>query len=219
MEKQARVEYKGKAIIPCAGQGSRVGSPADGKEMLPDPRTGQPLINWTLQLCRELNLKPICILSTNKSKLAFHIRTQFPEAEICFHNPTEFEEWPHSVLSSIEHWDEKLNMLILPDTRFTFFARPVLKPSIPVFYTHMVTEPQKFGVVLEQTGGVLTAEKPEIGHGFEQAWGAIAFSKLVGTYLFTGYSTRNLWVIVPDAQVERLSKFKDITRNGVIEEY
>jgi dTDP-glucose pyrophosphorylase len=219
MDEQAKVEYRGKAIIPCAGKGSRVGSPADGKEMMLDPRTNEPLINWSLGLARELQLKPVCILSTNKTKLAFHIRTQFPDADIIFHNPTQFEEWPHSVLASAEEWDNGLNLLILPDTRFTFNGRPTLDKYTPTFFTHMVNEPQKFGVVLEQTGGVLTAEKPEIGHGMEQAWGAIAFSKLVGTYLFTGYSTRNLWVIVPDAKVEKLTKFKDITRNGVVEEY
>jgi bifunctional N-acetylglucosamine-1-phosphate-uridyltransferase/glucosamine-1-phosphate-acetyltransferase GlmU-like protein len=98
-------------IIPAAGYGKRVGSPPAKELMLWD---GEPLIQWSLDICRVRGWRPLVVVRKHKAQLI-----QFCERspDIDLHVISESEEWPHSVLLAQEHWTSK-NLVLLPDTRF-----------------------------------------------------------------------------------------------------
>ena len=51
-----------KALIPCAGFGTRMRmAPHQAKELIPD-ETGAPTIEWSLNICKENNIDPITYL-------------------------------------------------------------------------------------------------------------------------------------------------------------
>lgn len=212
------MNFIGKAIIPCAGRGSRVGSPPDGKEMMLDPMTNEPLINYSLKQAKQLNLQPVCIVNYAKTKLIEHIKTNFPEAIMCMHDPQVWEEWPHSVLASQVHWHPTTNLLMLPDTRFSFKETPEIHNKYTIFFTHKVKDPSKFGIVIDLGSAVWTAEKPVEDDKLLNAWGLIKFTE-IDEYIFHTYCIKGQWTEVPKAKTVELESYKDITRNGYIERY
>ena len=55
-----------KALIPCAGFGTRMRmAPHQAKELIPD-ETGAPTIEWSLNICKENNIDPIIITRPEK---------------------------------------------------------------------------------------------------------------------------------------------------------
>lgn len=212
--------YVGRAIIPCAGKGTRMGSPEGGKELLPDPNTGEPLIYYSLRVARQHSLQPVCIVSPDKTELMFVIKRFSPDSIIVVQQPKEGTEWPHSVLFSEKHWHNDVNLLILPDTRFNSQVIRPWNDGYTHFYTHKTDEPEKFGIVKWNiNGGLDTAEKPTGLTGSHYHWGLIKFNKTVGKQLFTCYSNRNKWTTIKPSVMIPLWKFVDITRTGKLEAY
>jgi dTDP-glucose pyrophosphorylase len=230
--KRTRPRHEVCALIPCAGRGTRVGSPVEGKELLLDPVTKRPLIYYSIKLAIANELKPIIIYSSNKTKLRQYIIDEFGPKACIFvkHDPKGWEEWPHSILSSEKHWG-RLNVVILPDTRFSNPAVTInaikeqLKKErkLVSFATINVEDGSKFAVVKpEENGIILTAEKPKKLSGKSaQAWGLIGFTRETGRHLLHAYTMFNAWMGFPKDNVGllKLEWFKDITRNGIVEEY
>lgn len=212
--------YLGRAIIPCAGKGTRMGSPVGGKELLPDPITGEPLINYSLKVAAHYMLQPVCIVSPDKTELMFHIKRVNPESIIVVQTPPEGSEWPTSILASQKHWHNDVNFLILPDTRFNYELLEPWNDGLTHFYASTTQEPDKFGIVRIVSGQrVTTAEKPTGLTGTQLNWGVIKFNKTVGKQLFKCYSERNKWITIDQAKIVPLFKFVDITRTGKLEPY
>lgn len=221
------MQFRGRAIIPAAGKGTRVGSPVDGKEMMLDPVTGKPLINWALDLALANGLKPCVIVSSNKTLLNSHIIFNYPDADLLIHDPSETEEWPDTVLVSEPLWMD-LNVLILPDTRFNKDIVQKLvdidqKTTVFAFATHKVSHPTKFGIIRNlSTNMVQIAEKPRTKYAGNTAWGLIAWtSNLHAKGLFDAFRTRGKWLSLRHESIQqfKLEFFKDITRSGEIETY
>lgn len=228
--KRTRPRHEFCAIIPCSGKGTRVGSPEDGKEMLLDPVTGLPLIHYSVKLALECGFKPVIIYSSNKTKLRAYLVKEFGEGVCIFtkHDPKGNEEWPHSVLSAEKHWG-RLNVLILPDVRFSppietlLGIKALIKKNEAAFATVNVEDGSKFAVVKEDANGIIyTAEKPKSLSGkTAQAWGLIGFTKKRGRLIFSAYTRFQAWIGMPKEKVGilKLAWFKDITRDGKVEEY
>jgi dTDP-glucose pyrophosphorylase len=197
-----------RAIIPCAGFGTRMGMhPHESKELLPD-ENGEPLIKWTLDLCKEFGLAPFVILREEKKDLM----------EYCGENKVSYQvvipegEWTTTVLKSAPYWDTH-NFLLLPDTRFMdcwAIKRMIehLKLGCAMTLgTHTVADPSKWGVienyyVREKNGGATS----------KTAWGVIGFqgdssSKTFFQDLATRGSAR-----LHDASFTPLGLFADLTR-------
>ncbi len=103
-----------RAIIPCAGFGTRMGmEPTQSKEMLIDPKSQEPLINYALNLCVENGIEPLIVTREEKIDLIEHAKRWSVEVQII--KPEG--EWPNTILMSQPNWHEH-NILILPDTRF-----------------------------------------------------------------------------------------------------
>lgn len=221
------------AIIPAAGKGTRMGSPVDGKEMLIDPVTGRPMIDFAIMAAEDLDCTRIVVAieQGTKPNLVSHIQLTFPHVHIMMTKPEG--EWPSTVLQTEQFWDVEDNILILPDTRFNvdeaklLFERHLIKDANLSFalLPGKVMEPEKYGVVvLHDVSGVpmYTMEKPDdVQEPNIAAWGVIAFESIAGHDLFTAYRVRGTPMRLSNLKVEYtyLSWFKDITRNGYVESY
>lgn len=228
--KQKRNSSIPKAIIPCSGRGTRMGSPKDGKEMLKDPKTGKPLIYWPVMKALRAGFEPVLIINSKKTKLKNYLIKEFGKRiKIVIHDPQPWEEWPNSVLSSQKYWG-KWNVLMLPDTRFSHpieTLKAFQTKELPdiMFATHKVDDGSKFGVIFPVISDIIyTAEKPKSLQGKPAlAWGLIGFTKEMGTRLFKTYAVRGVkfGILLSKFKLEALPLvwFKDITRTGVLERY
>lgn len=223
MEKSFIKDRDAVCIIPCAGTGSRMGFPTCGKEMLIDPMTMQPLIYWSLSLCRQYGIRPVVITTKGKVELQEYIKAFFPETTIVITEPTS--EWPESVLKTKELWGQT-NVLVLPDTRFT--AENVIAQMISrldmglkigaALHKVPVEETSLFGMVkYKGCGEAIFVEKPKEIKECNTAWGLLSFVPDAGVNLFQGFLTRNNFFELEDVFVLYLDSFKDITRKGYIE--
>ena len=207
---------KVKAIIPCAGFGTRMGMNShESKEMLDDPVTGKKVIDYSLDLCEKYDLDPIVVTRAQKMDLITHLNNRKVEVQI--YEPEG--EWAKSVLATFGNWNDK-NILLLPDTRFSPESalgeiRLKLFNHDLVFGIHRPEVKTPWGVVEHSDGTIWTAEKPSRDI---TAWGIIGFSKVEGTQLFTHYMTSNDFAQFKGATVS-LDKFVDITRSGRLEKY
>lgn len=209
-----------KAIIPCAGLGTRMGmKPTESKEMLVDPATGKPLIAYTLDLCKQFNIQPVIITRQEKQDLILYCRNK---AEVIILD-TIPEEWPNTVLASKSFWSEK-NILLLPDTRFEPVesigeAIRALETLDFAFGAHKVDDVSKWGMIEYEKSNktLLVSEKPtQTNPGL--AWGFIAFKNNgKSENLFNVYSKRNQFLYLKSFDIMYLTSFKDITRTGKIE--
>lgn len=223
------------AIIPAAGKGTRVGTPADGKELMLDPMTGRPLIDFAILAAMDAGADKIIVAIEDGTKplLRSHIMNTFPEVIVQSTKPEG--EWPSTVLQTAEHWDLRDNILILPDTRFnaeelTNLVGVHSRTTADITFGLQpgpVMEPDKFGIVgLHEYSSEpeFTVEKPSYGYVAWPniaAWGLLAFDKEHGEQLFQTYIYRDKELSLKDMNVNRvtLSWFKDITRNGYVETY
>jgi dTDP-glucose pyrophosphorylase len=208
-----------------------MGSPADGKEMLRDPLTDRPLVDYAIELALGQGLRPIIIISSEKTALKNHIKKTFPnKCTFVNHNPKEWEEWPHSLMAAEAHWG-LYNLIVLPDTRFepkgavvSCMMKALQEDEKEVaFATHEVRGGSLFGVIKSGPyDTIMVAEKPNSFKGKDAtAWGLIGFNKANGIPLLEAFCLRGTWVGYPKSDVcmVQLQWFKDITRKGVVEEY
>lgn len=197
-----------KAIIPCAGFGTRMKVPANkSKEMLKDPyKKGKFIIDYSLEICKIFKLDPLIITRKEKTDLKQYI----------FNRQSKFidiipeGEWYNSVLKSKDHWEED-NLLILPDTRFQSWKvideiqQGLKLGNNAVFALHTVTDPHKWGIIEDYK----VLEKPDM-IGKRQAWGLIGFKRSYGEELF--FTMKEKSVTLDNVGFCYLSFFKDITR-------
>lgn len=207
---------KYKALIPCAGYGTRMGVLAtQSKELLPDPNTGKPLIEYYLDICKANNISPLVITRRDKHDLISYLNTN----NIEYTTVTPKGEWPDTLLSTIDKWDDN-NFLFLPDTRFE--GKNVIqdmKNSLALgakscFAIHEVADVSKWGSV-EKYSITEKPDKKEPGW----AWGIAAFNKVEGEAWLEFMRFRGHSFHLKDSSFVYLDKFVDITRSGVLEKY
>lgn len=203
-------------IIPAAGFGKRVGSPP-AKELLPDPKTGEPLILWSLKEVDKRSWRAVVIVREEKLELINWLK----QTSHTIHIVPPTKEWPDTILKSEEHWTEK-NLLLLPDTRFG----PVntidklveqLSEVSASFATFSASNYSTWGVLQKTENSYRLCEKPQESNFSEvQAWGLIAFQKQVGSLLFQNMLRSTLehnWYSLPfKINTVPLDSFRDITR-------
>ena len=221
------------AIIPAAGKGTRMGSPVEGKELMIDPISGRPLIDYAILAAEDVGATRIVVAieQGTKPQLQEYIRATFPQVYI--HLGKQEGEWPSTVLQTIDHWDDHDNVLILPDTRYNVqelhhLVTKHADTSDHITYALLpgnVMEPEKYGVVyLHEVSDqpLWTEEKPQdVNWPNIAAWGLIAFNKQRGQELMEAYTVRGRTYPLSTLSVGTmyLSWFKDITRNGYVETY
>lgn len=204
-----------RAIIPCAGYGTRMNMlPNKSKEMLLDKEDwgignkGKPLIQYALTICKMFNLEPIVITRKEKTDLRQYL----------FDNQVEFidieveGEWPQTILKSKDHWNMD-NILILPDTRFSSLRciediqKGLKLGNNAVMALHEVPDPNKWGIVEDY----LLFEKSKFIYTENQwAWGLIGFKGYYGVELFS--NMRDNGFELKDVGFTYLNDFQDITR-------
>lgn len=209
-----------KFILPCAGFGTRVQYKTEGKlskELLPDPLSGQPLIEKHLVVAKSLGAPVHIITRTEKHDLIDYLERKKPHQQICIQLIESSKEWPDTVLKAKEFFIEK-NILILPDTVFSPLSvvsemTEALQQVDVVYATHQVDDPQNWGIL----SGQELWEKPTDPHFGMTAWGLIAFRRSVGEQVFEAHLQSTLRktkarLIYSRFEI-RLLGFKDLTRS------
>ncbi len=201
-----------KAIIPCAGFGTRMNmKPNESKEMLLDD--GKPIIKYSLDLCKQYDIEPLIITRPEKQDLIKYVEAL--GADSIQIEPGK--EWPDTVLKSAKHWNDK-NILILPDTRFhstdvIWQIQQSLENGFDIaFAVHTVADTSKWGAVTPHT----YCEKPSSKKP-GLAWGLIGFERYAGNCLFSNMSERGVtqYHNFPTTFVF-LESFVDITRGDKV---
>ncbi len=205
-------------IIPCAGLGTRMSMTLNkSKELLIDPCTHEPIIKWSLDLCKKHHIEPLVITRKEKTDLIAYLSEQGVK---CLIIEPDGSEWPSTVLASEHLWQEN-NILILPDTRFSpENALKQIEDSLllqkPVtFALHSVDNVSKWGCVEE----FYYCEKPNKNtHGW--AWGLIGFKKDFGPLLLNNMLEQQIFHDhIEETNFLFLDKFVDLTRTGKIEKW
>ncbi len=209
-------------IVPCAGFGTRVGSPP-AKELLLNPSTQRPLIDHSLVVAQDHQWNKVLITRPEKKALMDYV-TGF---EIAHDTKTQWVlvqktlEWPDSVLKSSEFWSEQ-NILILPDTSWTpaGLEKKIVQQldSFDVSYGVFDTlGKHTWGTVSIQGDTLHLHEKPPKAGADFKAWGLIAFKKNIGKTLFTSILESTLDHQVKSLQIRACStmmnSFVDHTRS------
>lgn len=199
-----------KAIIPCAGFGTRMRMlPHQAKEMLPDPTTIGLIIDYALNICDLHGFEPIVISRAEKQEFNDYLKSK----GVTYYCIEPRGEWMDSVLTSEPLWDEN-NILILPDTRynnhFDIFDNIKLGLELgnnAVFGMHTVQDPEKWGIIHKYH----VKEKPKGLTGPKNAWGLIGFKKSYGKELFEGMRDYHNFKL-NNVGFTEIGPFADITR-------
>lgn len=197
-----------KAIIPCAGFGTRMGmKPNQSKELLIDPETGKPMIEWHLELCKTYFLEPFIITRAEKKDLVRYCNKN-KISYLCI-DPSG--EWMSSVQKSKPFWSQN-NILLLPDTKFgntnvmSYIKSDLYLGSYHSLALHSVSDSDKWCVVDNYS----LLEKPkEFGNKVKQAFGIIGFNR--GTELFEKLE-KNKRFKLENCSFQYLDWFRDLTR-------
>lgn len=211
-----------KAIIPCAGFGTRMGMKShEAKEMLIDPITGKYLIDYSLDLCYKYKIEPIVISRIEKEELNKYLRDKQVEHIVL---KTPGKEWAETVLKSQGLWGDK-NILLLPDTRFEPHN---IIPKIIHDLTSNHTSAGDLIVAVHEINpddcnkwGTITGstiyEKCYIKTNL--AWGIIGWKNGIGSYLFLALYPESYYDLYDSIIYHKLDSFRDITRTGQLERY
>lgn len=202
-------------IVPAAGYGIRVGRPL-AKEMLPHPKTGNPLIVTSLEVAKNFNYSYHLITREEKTNLIAFVKAYCEKHSIplTIQEISPKGEWPQTVLSSSDFWHEK-NILILPDSEFSplnsvLRIEDSLNSNEIVLATFKVDDPKNWGCVRNISEATFEiCEKPQepsldsiqinISKSEEEqflAWGLIGFKNEIGKELFQNLEDSNkshLW--------------------------
>lgn len=206
---------KYKAIIPCAGFGTRMRMlPHESKELLLD-ETGKPTIEWCLNICNQYNIEPIVVTRPEKKEF-----NEFLDKKNITYVFDEGKSIGTSLLQTKEHWSE-YNIMILPDTRFDYddnFFINIFKSmkagNSSVFALFNVTDYHNWGIICNNT----FYEKPKRSFTEEDnafAWGVIGFTKEYGDTLFNNYNLNSEPLILSNPGYLFIENFKDISRKYV----
>jgi dTDP-glucose pyrophosphorylase len=204
-----------KALIPCAGFGTRMRmAPHQAKELLPD-ETGAPTIEWSLNICKENNIDPIII--TRPEKEEFNKYLDKNNITYVFDDGNSVGE---SLLKTQPYWDAT-NIVILPDTRFDYHKNFFLDTdkcmkagNDYVFGLFEVSDHHNWGIICNN----VFFEKPKhkfTEYDYAYAWGTIAFKKSKGEALLNSYNLVSKPFELKNAGYLFIDNFKDISRKYV----
>lgn len=202
-----------KAIIPAAGYGTRMGmAPHEAKELLPDA-TGAPLIDYSLNLCKEYGLDPCVIVRTDKKELCSYLHQKQIEMFIVENDTYHMSD---SVLRAKEAWSTH-NVLLLPDCRFA--PTNIIKDVQESLTLHEivcgifpVNDPEKWGIIRERR----MWEHPSGLTPPQLAWGIIGWRFAAGSKLWFYYAQgckngQTSSLRLDDAFFLPLDHFEDLT--------
>lgn len=200
-----------RALIPCAGFGTRVGMlPHQAKELLPD-ETGRPTIEWSLQLCEKHGMEPIAVTRPEKEEFNQYLRNR--GVKYVYPQGLSVGE---SLLSTQEHWLD-YNVVILPDTRFeypkTLFQDMFHSMELGnqcTFALFKVEDYQNWGILCNN----VFYEKPEREFKPQDdawAWGLFGFTKEYGSTLLSNYYVHSKLALESPGYFF-IKNFRDISR-------
>ena len=202
-----------RALLPCAGLGSRMNMDYNkSKEMLLDAQ-GKPLIQHHLDLCTKYELSPLVITRAEKVDLIDHCLSQ--KVNVLLIQPKG--EWMDTLLASTKMWEND-NILLLPDTRFSpdsiigDVKNSLALGNLSVLALHQVDDVSKWGSVKNYT---IVEKKSSIDKGW--AWGIMGFKKSEGIRLLEGMRKKGVPISLKDSGFVYLDSFKDVTRTGILE--
>lgn len=203
-----------RAIIPAAGLGTRMGMlPNQSKELLIDPVTNQPLIQWHFNYCAKYNLIPLVVTRKEKTDLIDYCNKQ--GVQVLVVEPKG--EWYDTIQQSKPYWEE-MNVVLFPDSKFTdddkkmneFFQSLDFKFIECCFGVQEVEDSSKWCVVTEE--GIF--EKTKQGPGTA----IVVFGFKKRTNLFLELS-QNKTTHIKYYHTFNINNFTDLTRTGVIEKF
>lgn len=202
-----------KAIIPCAGFGTRLDmKPNESKEMLWDTWHNERVIDFSLDASLAEGITPLVIIRPEKTDLIEYLKTR--NVEMLIVEPGK--EWAETVLKSMDRWDDH-NVLILPDTRFSPVSNTLRQikyhleviKSLASIAMHTVEDGSKWCVYDSLT----LQEKPNSKIGVPcEAFGLIGFEKYTGGTIFMNIATFKSSPFDYAAQFIKLDWFQDLTR-------
>jgi dTDP-glucose pyrophosphorylase len=206
---------KYKALIPCAGFGTRMKMlPHEAKELLPD-ENGNPTIDWSLSLCNKYNIEPIIITRPEKEKFNKYINDR--NVKYVY---DEGKSVGISLLKTKEYWGE-YNIILLPDTRFDYSENLFIDifkcmeiGNDCMFALFNVIDYHNWGVICNNT----FYEKPKksfIEEDNALAWGVIGFKKDYGETLLSSYNLTSEPLILSNPGYLFINNFKDISRKYI----
>jgi dTDP-glucose pyrophosphorylase len=183
------------AIIPAAGMGTRVGSPA-AKELLPHPDFNGTFLDAILERCRRFKLYPLVISRDDKHALNQVLQAKQLEGLLSFITLPATKEWTFTVSAVSQHFAAK-NILLLPDA--SFHPEVIISDLLAdleqvdlALATFPVEQAQVWGCV-ESRGPVLAmSEKPKVASSPAVAWGLLAFRAQAGRELFELYKQTSI---------------------------
>jgi dTDP-glucose pyrophosphorylase len=205
-----------KALVPCAGYGTRMRmQPHEAKELLLDD-SGRPTIEWSLDICRKYNIEPVVI--TREEKVEFN---QYLKDNNITYIIGGGDSTGETLLNAKEYWDD-YNIMILPDTRFDYPEN--LFTDIPkcmevgndcIFALFNVTDYKNWGVICDNT----FYEKPQrefTSKDKAYAWGIIGFRKEYGETLLSSYNLISEPLKLNNPGYLFIENFKDISRKYTV---
>lgn len=208
-------------IIPAAGFGRRVGSPA-AKELFLHPQQKVPLIEVALQRAFAIEARPVVITRESKTELLDYLRCHSQIEQIQIQIIPGSIEWPDTVMQSENYWSDE-NLLLLPDTDFLPQDIPhkmilALQNYETTWAVHQVSDGRTWGCLQVREGSLYNCEKP-VSAEPAQAWGLIGFRRQVGQKLFRQLleSTMNhQWFLSSkNFSLFELESFADLTRSSI----
>jgi len=202
-----------RAIIPAAGLGTRMGMlPNQSKELLIDPVTNQPLIQWHFNYCAKYNLVPLVVTRKEKTDLIEYCNKQ--NIQVLIVEPKG--EWYDTIQQSKSYWEE-MNIVLFPDSKFAddrplpdefFSSFSIYNYVACCFGVQNVVDSSKWCVVTLQ--GIY--EKKQNGPGTA----IVVFGFRKDTDLFEQLSINQTARLI-DYHLFQINNFTDLTRTGVIE--
>lgn len=207
-----------KIIIPCAGFGTRVGSPI-AKELNPSKVDGLPLIHFILNEAVKRDWEIHIITRKEKIPLIEYVKN-FPKTYVQIVEPTK--EWPQSILNSSDFWGEH-NILVLPDTYFSPVGILDDIASLLCCYESLYGIIEKndystWGVVDTNSKDLKLIEKPRPSEltPHHKAWGLIGFQRDAGYEIFTAHLESTFdhqeKILPIKSKYLQLEIFEDMTR-------
>lgn len=207
------------AIIPAAGMGTRVGSPA-AKELLPHPDFNGTFLDATLDRCRRFDLYPLVISRDDKYALNQVLLEKMQLGLLSFITLPATKEWTYTVAAASEYFSDK-NILILPDASFhpegiIQDLQSDLEQVDLSLATFAVDNPQVWGCIDTRGPMLAMSEKPTIASNPTLAWGLMAFRSKAGRKLFELYKQTSIshdWIEFSGTyKVRSLYSFIDLQR-------
>ncbi len=203
-----------RVIIPAAGLGTRMGSPA-AKELLPHPYYPMSFMEKALERVEKAGATPLVISRSDKGVL----NSWLEEREVPHIQIEKTPEWVQSVWASRHYWGKK-NLLLLPDTEFSpekviediFSDLETTELSLGVFSVENLS---LWGGIKQEGERFFIAEKLSRSQA-GLAWGLIGFQGHSGESFWQNYlaaqKTHEWTQVSQSVCLHQLEKFEDLTR-------